>query len=32
METYSVSCKKNNEPENASVGKTRQNRFTFLSN
>ena len=32
METYCVSCKKNNANENSSVRKTKQNRLMLLSN
>ena len=32
METYCVSYKNNNENENSSVRKTKQNRLMFLSN
>ena len=32
METYYVSCKKNNGNENSNARKTKQNRLMLLSN
>ena len=31
MESYSVSCKKNTENENSTVGKTKQNKLILWS-
>ena len=32
METYCVSCKRNNANENSNVRNTKQNKLMFLSN